>query len=126
MLTLKITNKKHQYPSKVYVANVKVFADKQMDGRTNRRAKNYMPPIYRCGGIKKSPVKSTESAKMQMYWPISACTLHAQDHDRECHGDYIHTQTHTQTKKVLKKNTFIKEEQENTTQTSPTSTFILF
>ena len=50
MLTLKITNKKHQYPSKVYVANVKVFADKQMDGRTNRRAKNYMPPIYRCGG----------------------------------------------------------------------------
>ena len=31
------------------MANVKVFAEK-----TNGRAKNYIPPIYRCGGIKRS------------------------------------------------------------------------
>jgi hypothetical protein len=30
------------------MANVKVFADKQTDGQ----AKNYMPPIFQCGGIK--------------------------------------------------------------------------
>jgi hypothetical protein len=38
------------------MANVKVFADRQTDRQTNRRtdgqAKNYMPPIYRYGGIK--------------------------------------------------------------------------
>ena len=32
------------------MASVKGFADKQRDRRTNRQAKNYMPPIYRCGG----------------------------------------------------------------------------
>ena len=31
------------------MANVKVFADRQTDGQT----KNYMPPIFRYGGIKK-------------------------------------------------------------------------
>jgi hypothetical protein len=30
------------------MANVKVFADRQTDGQ----AKNYMPPIFRYGGIK--------------------------------------------------------------------------
>ena len=34
------------------MANVKVFADKQMDTLTNVWAKNYMPLIYRCRGIK--------------------------------------------------------------------------
>ena len=34
------------------MANVKLFTDNQMDAQTNGRAKNYMPPIYRCGGIK--------------------------------------------------------------------------
>ena len=33
------------------MANVKVFADKQTDKWTNGQAKNYMTPIYRCGGI---------------------------------------------------------------------------
>ena len=28
------------------MANIKVLADKQTDGR----AQNYVPPIYRCGG----------------------------------------------------------------------------
>ena len=40
------------------MANVKVFADKQTDARTNRWAKNSMPPIYRCGGIKKKTLES--------------------------------------------------------------------
>jgi hypothetical protein len=31
------------------MANVKVFADRQ----TDRQAKNYMPPIFRYGGIKR-------------------------------------------------------------------------
>ena len=39
------------------MANVKVFADRQTDRQTDRRtdgqAKNYMPPIFRYGGIKK-------------------------------------------------------------------------
>ena len=30
------------------MANVKVFADKQMDGRTKGQAKTYIPLIYRC------------------------------------------------------------------------------
>ena len=34
------------------MTSVKVFADKQTDGRTYGRAEQYMPPIYRCGGIK--------------------------------------------------------------------------
>ena len=34
------------------MTNVKVFADKQTDGWTNRWAKNYMPTIYPCGAIK--------------------------------------------------------------------------
>ena len=34
------------------MANVKVFANKQMDRQTNRLAKNYMPPIYGCWSIK--------------------------------------------------------------------------
>ena len=34
------------------MANVKVFADKQTDGRSNREAKDYMPLMYRCSGIK--------------------------------------------------------------------------
>ena len=42
------------------MANVKVFAETQTDkqtngqteGLTNERTKNYMPPIYRCGGMK--------------------------------------------------------------------------
>ena len=42
------------YHSKA-MANVKSFCgqiNRQMDRRTNRRAKSNMPPIYRCGGIK--------------------------------------------------------------------------
>jgi hypothetical protein len=42
------------------MANVKVFADRQTDKQTDGQAKNYMPPIYRYGGIKKTsdvPVK---------------------------------------------------------------------
>ena len=35
------------------MAYVKVFADKQMDAQRNRWAKNNMPSIYRCGGIKR-------------------------------------------------------------------------
>ena len=35
------------------MANVKVFADKQTDRRTNREAKNYMSLIYRCIGKKR-------------------------------------------------------------------------
>ena len=38
------------------MANGKVFADKQMDGRAN-----FMPPIYRCRGIKM--VKFSERAE---------------------------------------------------------------
>jgi hypothetical protein len=38
------------------MANVKVFADRQTDRQTDKQtdgqAKNYMPPIYRYGGIK--------------------------------------------------------------------------
>ena len=38
------------------MVNVKVFPDKQTDERTNGQtdgqAKSYMPPIYRCQGIK--------------------------------------------------------------------------
>jgi hypothetical protein len=34
------------------MANVKVFADRQTDRRTDGQAKNYMPPIFRYGGIK--------------------------------------------------------------------------
>ena len=34
------------------MANVKVFVDKQTDKWTHRQAKNYMPLIYLCGGIK--------------------------------------------------------------------------
>ena len=49
------------YHSKV-MANIKVFADKQTDKRTDGRknrwtngwTKNYMPSIYRCGGIKET------------------------------------------------------------------------
>ena len=41
------------------MANVKVFADKQTDRRTNRQAKNYMSPIYRCGGIKSICIQVT-------------------------------------------------------------------
>ena len=37
------------------MAKVKVFADKQ----TNKQAKNYMPPIYRCVAIKKSHLSKT-------------------------------------------------------------------
>ena len=33
------------------MANVKVFANKETDAQTNPRAKDYIPPIYRCGGI---------------------------------------------------------------------------
>ena len=33
------------------MASVKVFAKNK---RTNGQAQNYMPPIYRCGGIKKT------------------------------------------------------------------------
>ena len=39
------------------IANVKVFADKQTDKRTYRWAKNYVPPVYRGGGIKKTKPK---------------------------------------------------------------------
>jgi hypothetical protein len=38
------------------MANVKVYADRQR----NRQAKNYMPPIFQYGGIKKKP-KQTKS-----------------------------------------------------------------
>ena len=34
------------------MANVKVFANKQKDKQTDKQAKNYMPQIYRCRGIK--------------------------------------------------------------------------
>jgi hypothetical protein len=34
------------------MANVKVFADRQTDKQTDGQAKNYMPPIFRYGGIK--------------------------------------------------------------------------
>ena len=34
------------------MANVKVFADRQTDRQTDGQAKNYMPPIFRYGGIK--------------------------------------------------------------------------
>ena len=40
------------YHSKA-MANIKVFADKEMDRRTNTQAKNYMPMTYRCRGHKK-------------------------------------------------------------------------
>jgi hypothetical protein len=47
------------------MANVKVFADRQTDRQTNRRtdgqAKNYMPPIFRYGGIKN--VKTVQQPK---------------------------------------------------------------
>jgi hypothetical protein len=35
------------------MANVKVFADRQTDKQTDGQAKNYMPPIFRYGGIKR-------------------------------------------------------------------------
>jgi hypothetical protein len=35
------------------MTNVKVFADKQTDKQTDGQAKNYMPPIFRYGGITK-------------------------------------------------------------------------
>jgi hypothetical protein len=34
------------------MANVKVFEDRQTDKQTDRQTKNYMPPIFRYGGIK--------------------------------------------------------------------------
>ena len=34
------------------MANVKVLGDKQTDRWTNGWAKNYMPLIYQCGGLK--------------------------------------------------------------------------
>jgi hypothetical protein len=34
------------------MANVKVFVDRQTDRQTDGQAKNYMPPIFRYGGIK--------------------------------------------------------------------------
>ena len=40
------------------MANVQVFTDKQTDGR----AKNNMPPIYRCGDIIKKRVSQCFSA----------------------------------------------------------------
>jgi hypothetical protein len=33
------------------MANVKVSADRQMDKQTDGQAKNYMPTIFRYGGI---------------------------------------------------------------------------
>ena len=38
---------------KLWPIDVKVFVDKQMDRWTNGQAKNYMPLISRCGGIKR-------------------------------------------------------------------------
>jgi hypothetical protein len=35
------------------MANVKLFADRQTDRQTDGQAKNYMPPIFRYGGIKR-------------------------------------------------------------------------
>jgi hypothetical protein len=42
------------------MANVKVFADRQTERQTDRQAKNYMPPIFRYGGI--ITIKHTVSA----------------------------------------------------------------
>jgi hypothetical protein len=33
------------------MANVKVFADRHTDRLTDGQAKNYMPPIFRYGGL---------------------------------------------------------------------------
>ena len=50
--------------------NVKVFADRQKDTRTNGQAQSYMPPIYRCGGYQKFPL-------------MRACAECAGSHERE-------------------------------------------
>ena len=53
----KYTHVKYEGPNSYQskdMANVKVFTDKKKpDQQTNGRAKNYMPSIYQCGGIKK-------------------------------------------------------------------------
>ena len=54
------------YHSKA-MANVEVFADKQTDRRTNPKAKNYMPPIYRCGEIKRTSLLLSFNAKLTTY-----------------------------------------------------------
>jgi hypothetical protein len=43
------------------MANVKVFADRQTDRQTDGQAKNYMPPIFRYGGIKKDSKAAVEN-----------------------------------------------------------------
>jgi hypothetical protein len=35
------------------MANIKVFADRQTDRQTDGQVKNYIPPIFRYGGIKR-------------------------------------------------------------------------
>jgi hypothetical protein len=35
------------------MANIKVFADRQTDKQTDGQTKNYMPPNFRYGGIKR-------------------------------------------------------------------------
>jgi hypothetical protein len=50
------------------MANVKVFADRQTDKQTDGQAKNYMPPIYRYGGIKTGSSVFIKLVKLQ-------CTL---------------------------------------------------
>ena len=42
-----------------------LFTDIQTDIWTNRKAKNYMPPVYRCGDIKN--LKEAESIERQRY-----------------------------------------------------------
>ena len=50
----------NSYQSKDMANVKKIFADKQMDKRTNGWAKNYMPPIYPCGGIIKTQIIPTK------------------------------------------------------------------
>ena len=53
------------------MANVKVFADRQTDGQ----AKNYMPPIYRYGGIKKQKAKyGTSDLPYRIPFNMLPCT----------------------------------------------------
>jgi hypothetical protein len=52
------------------MANVKVFTDRQTNRRTDGQAKNYMPPIFQCGGIKNSREKRLQVCFHYEYNPI--------------------------------------------------------
>jgi hypothetical protein len=76
-LVIRNTHTKYESPITCHskdMANVKVFADRQIDKQTDRQAKNYISPIFRYGGMINVQEGTSRNSSSSTHW-ITTVTL---------------------------------------------------